>query len=293
LTISDDLAAHVLTLRLGPLSLAARTEKSVMHQAPELFWKIPLDGWLISFAPRIVDETGRALPNSMIQHVALRHTGRSDFLCPSKEEQIYAAGDGMIEWPALRGYGYEVKRGDRIRINSALQNSSATAYPRAYLEINVGYELQTRGAAAQALQSIFPAWLDVQQCDDSVYELNPGLNLRSGQFQFLQAGTLLGLRGYLRDFGRRIEVANQAHDQPIARLEPRLDTQGHILSMPPVDFQAKGGYKIARGERFRVTVLYQNTTGRILPDAALGVAVGYFLPDDAKAMLAFKRPAKP
>ena len=292
LLISDDVVAHTLTLRLGPLDLPAKTDHGAMLQAPELFWTISMDAWLISFASRIVDQNGHAVPKNLLQHVALRHTGRSDFLCPNKEEQIYAADGEMYEWPALHGYGYEVKRGDQIRIFSAVYNSTATAYPQAFLEIRMGYQTLANGAATQALKNIFPAWLDVQQCDESVYELNPGLNVRSGQFQFRQAGTLLNLRGHLRDFGRRIEIADEARDTPVARLEAQLDPQGHVLSMPIVDFQSFGGYKIASGARLRVTVLYQNPTERTLPDAATGIAVGYFVPDDEKAMLAFRRPAK-
>ena len=292
LLISDDVVAHALTLRLGPLNLPAKTEQAAMLQAPELFWTIPVDGWLISFAAQLVDQKGHALPKSMLQQITLRHTGRSDFLCPNKEEQIYAADSEMYEWPALHGYGYAVKRGDRIRVNAAVQNSTAAGYPQSFLEIRVGYQTHARGSAPQALQDVFPVWLDVQQCDDSVYELNPGLNVRSGQFQFMQAGSLLGLRGHLRNFGRRIEVADQSRDTPVARLEAQLDSEGRVLSMPIVDFQAVGGYKIASGARLRVTVLYQNPTGRTLPAGATGIAVGYFVPDDAKAMLAFRRPAK-
>jgi hypothetical protein len=293
LDVTDDAAAQVLVLRVGPLDLPANTDHAAMPQAPDLLWTIPLDGWLVSYAPRIVDEKGQALPNNMLHHVAFWNVGRSDFLCPNKEEHIFGAGGEMNQWPALPGYGYEVKRGNRIRIATMFHNPAATGYAKAWLEIRVGYQRRATPSGPAALHSVFPVWLDVQQCADSAYDLNPGPNVRSGQFLFKQAGALLGLGGHLHDFGRRMEVLSERRGEAIARLDAQLDSAGHILSMPIVNFLAQGGYKIASGERLRVTALYDNTSGRTLPDGAMGIAVGYFLPDDSSAMLAFQRPEKP
>ena len=293
LVTSDDAAAQILLLRVGPLNLPANTGHDAMPQAPELFWTIPLDGWLVSYAPRIVDGQGQPLPNNMLHHVAFWNTGRSDFLCPNKEEHIFGAGGEMNQWPALPGYGYEVKRGDRIRIATMFHNPADTAYPNAWLEIRIGYQPRKPGSGSAELHSVFPVWLDVQQCADSGYDLNPGPNVRSGEFLFQQTGALLGLGGHLHDFGRRVEVLSEKRGEAIARLDAQLDPAGHILSMPIVNYLAQGGYKIASGERLRVTALYENTTGRTLPDGAMGIAVGYFLPDDSQAMLTFRRQEKP
>ncbi len=298
LEATDDAAAHVLVLRLGPLNLPANTDHAAMPQAPDLIWTIPLDGWLVSYSPRLVDHQGGAIPNKLLHHVAFWNVGRADFLCPNKQEHIFGAGGEMNQWPALPGYGYEVKRGDRIRIATMFHNPTANAYPRAYLEVRVGYQSSAADESRKpapgpaALSSVFPVWLDVQQCADSGYDLNPGPNVRSGELLFKQSGTLLGLGGHLHDYGRSVEVTSEKRNQTIALLNAQLDPAGHILAMPMVTFLANGGYKISSGERFRITATYENTTGRAIPDGAMGIAVGYFLPDDSRAMLAFRRPEK-
>jgi hypothetical protein len=292
LEVADDAAAQVMVLRVGPLTLPANTGHDAMLQAPDLLWEIPLDGWLVSYAPRLVDDQEQALPNNLLHHVAFWNTRRSDFLCPNKEEHIFGAGGEMNQWPALPGYGYEVKRGDRIRIATMFHNPSNTAHATVWLEIRIGYQHQAAGSGLAALHSVFPVWLDVQQCADSSFDLMPGPNVRSGEFDFKQAGALLGLGGHMHDYGRRLEVQSAAREQMIAQLNAQLDPAGHILSMPIVNFLAQGGFKIASGDRLRVTAVYENPTGRTLPDGAMGIAVGYFLPDDNQAMLAFRRPAR-
>ena len=292
---AQDKRSGTFVVRLGPLHLPAKTDHGAMPQAPDLFWSVPLDGWLVSYAPRLVDDRGQALPNHLLHHVGFWNESRSDFLCPNKEEHIFGAGGEMNQWPELPGYGYEVKRGERIRIGTMFHNPTETGYPAAWLEIRVGYKpavgdaAPTAGSTSAALHSVFPVWLDVQQCGDSSYDLNEGPNLRSAEFVFKQTGILLGLGGHLHDYGRMVEVMSEKRDLMVARLEAQLDPAGHILGMPTVIFLAQGGYKIASGERFRVTAMYQNTSGHALPDGAMGIAVGYFLPDDGSAMAAFAR----
>ncbi len=75
----------------------------------------------------------------------------------------------------------------------------------------------------------------------------------------------------------------------IATLSAKLDPQGRILEMPVVTFIGRGGYRLVPGHRIRVSATYENPTGKRLEEGAMGIAVGYFLPDDAGAMAAFER----
>jgi hypothetical protein len=61
--------------------------------------------------------------------------------------------------------------------------------------------------------------------------------------------------------------------------------------MPVVTFFIQGGYRLAADEVLRVTAHYDNPTGHHLPDGAMGIVVGYFLPDNDAKMGAFKRDA--
>src|SRR5271168_2360057 len=188
-------ASDALEIRLGPYDLPAHTGHDEMPQAPEFFWDVPFDGWLVSYAPSLIDGDGNDIPPKLLHHVAFYNTGRSDFLCPNKEEHVFGSGGELNRWPPLPGFGYPVHRGDRIRISTMFHNPTGTSY-HAFLSVQVNYvssELVQSGIPQ--LRSVYPAWFDVMQCGESGYDLKSGESVKSGQFQMQQAGLLLGLGG--------------------------------------------------------------------------------------------------
>lgn len=282
-------AGNRVTLRIGPLELPAHSDHSAAAQPRDDYWELPFDGWLVAYHPAVTDEQGHALPGRLLHHVAFWNTGRSDFLCPNKEEHIFGAGGEMNQWPELPGFGYPVKKGDRIRVNSMWHNPTGTSYPRAYLDVQVQY--QKADDAVPPRKSVYPTWFDVQECGDSGYDLAPGANVATGQFTLKHSGTLLGLGGHLHDYGVKLDVTNATRNEPMATLAATLDEAGRILAMPIVTFLERGGYRLSRGETVRVAATYDNRTGKRLPDGAMGIAVGYFLPDNDAEMAAHRRAA--
>jgi len=65
-----------------------------------------------------------------------------------------------------------------------------------------------------------------------------------------------------------------------------------LLAMPIVSFAERGGYRLNQGEVVKVTAMYDNPTGKPLPEGAMGIVVGYFLPDNDTQMAALKRNKK-
>src|ERR1051326_1487264 len=57
-----DAASHTIVVREGPLTLPANTDHMKMPQPPDLFWVIPVNGWLMAYTPRLVDGDGNAVP---------------------------------------------------------------------------------------------------------------------------------------------------------------------------------------------------------------------------------------
>jgi len=286
-------AGDAVEIRLGPYDLPAHTSHDTMPQAPEFFWEVPFDGWLVSYAPNLIDAEGNDVPTKLLHHVAFYNAGRSDFLCPNKEEHIFGAGGEMNRWPPLPGFGYQVHRGDRIRINTMFHNPTGTSYPRAFLAVQVNYiTSESVQAGIPVLRSVYPVWFDVMQCADSGYDLKAGDSVKSGQFQMQQSGLLLGLGGHLHDYGHSLTVVDVSRKQQIAKLSAELDDKGLILSVPIVTFLSAGGYRLSSGDKIQVSAEYVNVTGQTLPDGAMGIAVGYFLPDDPDAMKAFQRASR-
>ena len=273
LAVKDDVDKQVLTAKLGPLNLPANTSHMRTAQPRAQFLKIPFDGWIIAYHPRLVDDKGNVIPGRLLHHVAFYNTARPDFICPNKQEHIFGAGGEMNDWPATPGFGYRVRPGDRIRITSMFHNPTAVSYPAAYLEVRMDYR-----KTGTPLKSVYPTWLDVKTCGDSSYDLKPGRNVTTGDVTLNYPGILLGVGGHMHDYGRELVLTNLTRQQTVATLDSKLDASGHMLSMPIVLFMKEGGYKVAPGDRMQVTATYLNPTGHLLREGAMGIVVGYFLP---------------
>ena len=277
LEVRDDPAAQVLTVRVGPLNLPAHASHMAVAQAPVFYLSVPFEGWITAYHPRLVDDSGHVLPGRLLHHVAFYNTARLDFVCPNKREHIFGAGGEMNDWPALPGFGYRVHQGDRIRVGTMFHNPTETGHPRTWLEVKIEYRSVGKG---EPLKSVYPTWLDVQECGDSGYDLAPGRNVSTGEIKLAYSGVLLGVGGHMHDYGQQLELLDLTRNHEVANLKSRLDPSGRILSMPVVYFLDQGGYKLHQGDVLRVTATYENSTGKAIPEGAMGIVVGYFLPEN-------------
>ena len=89
------------------------------------------------------------------------------------------------------------------------------------------------------------------------------------------------------------EKPNVEATRPVAVLPAKTDAQGRLLGIPVVTFFQTGGYPIAAGDRFTVTSAYNNPTGKLLHDGAMGIVVGYFVPQEPAALNSLRHRAKP
>ena len=296
-----DAATHTITLREGPLTLPANTSHMKMPQPPDVFWTVPLDAFLLAYTPRLVDASGNAVPGIVLHHTAFWNTDRSDFLCPNKEEHIFGAGSELTDWMEIPGYGYRVQKGDKIRVETMVHNPTTTAYNNVYLEVKIPFAPPAAGGAGIGAQlgtlpptkSVYPAWMDVQSCGNSGYDLKPGKNENTGTVTVKYKGILLGVGGHMHDYARQIVLEDTTRKETVATLDAKLDEKGQLLSMPVITFFDRGGYKFAAGDLLRITATYDNTTGKPLPSGAMGIVVGYFLPADDSVMSALRRKPKP
>lgn len=286
LEVDNDTAGQVLTLRVGPLNLPANSDHAAVAQAPIFFLDIPFDGWITAYHPRLVDGASRPEPGRLLHHVAFYNTARPDFLCPNKEEHIFGAGGEMNDWPALPGIGYRVHKGDRIRIGTMFHNLTGTNYPQTWLEVKLEYHSANRG---EPLKSVYPAWFDVKECGDSAYDLGPGRTLKIGQFKLPFRGRLMAVGGHMHDYGQQLGLFNITRREEVTALQARLDSAGRIQSIPIVRFSDRGGYKLDQGDVLRVSAIYDNLLGKPVPEGAMGIVVGYFLPDNDAEMAGLKK----
>ena len=286
-----DAAAQTITLREGPMTLPAHTGHMKMPQPPDLMWTMAIDGWLLAYHPKLVDANGNVVPGTLLHHTAFWNVNRPDFLCPNKEEHIFGAGSELNDWMPLPGYGYRVAKGDKIRIETMMYNPTATSYDGVYLEVQIPYAV-AGGEIAAKIKSVYPAWMDVKSCGDSSYDVPTGKSTKSGTVPVHYDGVLLGVGGHLHDYGKQLVLENKTRKETIATLDAKDDSLGHHAGTGVVLFLDRGGYRLAKGDLLGVSATYDNPTGKLLRWGAMGIVVGYFVPDDDRAVAALRREKK-
>ena len=289
LDAKTDEKSHTVTLRIGPMPLPANTSHMKMPQPPDLVWTIPMTGWLLAYHPKLVDAAGNSVPGTVLHHVAFWNENRSDFLCPNKEEHIFGAGGELTDWAQIPGFGYRVEKGDQIRIETMIHNPTATSYEKVFLEISIPY---ADDATPAPVKNAYPAWMDVASCENSGYDLPPGASKKTGTVPVKYSGILLGVGGHMHDYGQQLTLEDSTAKDPVAVLPAKTDAQGHLVSIPVVTFFQTGGYHFAAGDNLTITATYNNPTGKLLRDGAMGIVVGYFVPEDPTALDNLRNPAK-
>ena len=287
LDVRVDSAAHTVTLRVGPMNLPAHTGHMKMPQPPDQVWQIPFDAWLLAYHPKLVDAAGNAVPGTVLHHTAFWNENRSDFLCPNKEEHIFGAGSEMTDWAEVPGYGYRVQRDDKIRIETMVYNPTAISYQGVYLQVVIPY--QGVGENAQPPKNVYPAWMDVKSCGDSSYDVPVGKSEKSGAVTVKYDGVLLGVGGHLHDYGRQIVLEDLTRKETVASLDAKVNEKGLLESVPVKLFVQEGGYRFSVGDVLKISAAYDNPTGKLLHNGAMGIAVGYFVPNDDSKMAALRR----
>ena len=135
--------------------------------------------------------------------------------------------------------------------------------------------------------------MDAKSCGGSGYDLPEGQSEKSGTVAIKYSGILLGVGGHMHDHAKQLVLENATRKETVATLPAKLDDTGHLLSMPTVLFFDRGGYKFSAGDVLKIDASYDNTSGKPIPDGAMGIVVGYFVPADDSAMAVLRRHPKP
>jgi len=284
-----DTASHTVILRVGPMNLPANTSHMKMPQPSDLIWTIPMTGWLLSYHPHLVEASGNPVPGEVLHHVAFWNENRSDFLCPTKEEHIFGAGGELTDWAAIPGFGYRVQKDDRIRVETMVHNPTLASYDHAYLQIEIKY---LDDATPAPVKNFYPAWMDVASCGSSGYDLPMGKSEKTGTVGVKYDGILLGVGGHMHDYAQQIVLEDATKKEMLATLEAKTDDKGRLLSMPVETYSSTGGKKLTTGDQLKITATYDNTSGKLLRQGAMGIVVGYFVPADDAALAPLRHRAK-
>jgi hypothetical protein len=290
LTLTVDSARHEVILRAGPFTIAAMPEgrDHAGHGAHDMAgmatpfqtFDWPVTGWLRGFRITLTDARGLPLPRRLIHHVNLINLERRALLYPAMERTL-AAGQETEDLSLPRTVGFPMKAGTSMGLMAAWANDTGAEIAGAYLTVTL---LWTPANLSPRPLDALPLYLDVNYrgAGESVsYDLPAGSSSRSYEFRLPVGGRLLGVGGHLHDHALALTLEDLENGRTVVRLRARADRSGRLQSVERRLYGTRGdGLALRAGRRYRLTALYDNRTGAVIPSGAMGIMIGLFVPDD-------------
>jgi hypothetical protein len=274
LRIALDSAKREVVVELAPLDLPRQSGHT---EPPAQRVVMPVDGWLHGYAVDIVDAAGRPLPHELIHHV--------DLIVPQKRElfspimlRLGAAGSETppVELPSV--LGFRVHRGDTLLVATMFHNDTDRDVSGARLIVRLPY---VPASSWWHPATIYPFYLDVMPpAGPKSYDLAPGHSEQSWQGRPAVGGRILGMGGHVHKYATRLSLTDVTAGQVIWTATPITDRAGEIVGMPLKTYWWRLGLRIDPAHTYRLTAVYDNPTGQVIPLGAMGALGGVFIPDD-------------
>jgi hypothetical protein len=274
LRIAVDSAKQEVVVELAPLDLPRRSGHT---EPPAQTVVMPVDGWLHGYAVDIVDAAGRPLPHELIHHV--------DLIVPEKRElfspimlRLGAAGSETppVEVPSL--LGFRVHRGDTLLVATMFHNDGDRDVAGARLIVRLPY---VPASSWWHPVTIYPLYLDVMPpAGPKSYDLPPGHSEQSWEGHPAVSGRILGMGGHVHKYATALRLSDVTTGRVIWTATPITDRSGEIVGMPLQTYWWRLGLRIDPAHTYRLTAIYDNPTGQMIPLGAMGALGGVFIPDD-------------
>ena len=245
----------------GPFDLKADT----LQQAPPGFGITPNDDlWLVGYGVEIVDESGNKLARELQCHTSLT-PNMPDHLTHDAAIGIFS--DGYTESMRIPpGFGLFFKAGEGISWHPMFNNRSPTP-TSASLKVRI--DIIRAHRLRHPLKSLETTLRTVQKPE--VYYVKPGRDVRENTFE-LPEGRIHAMGTHIHPYGVSIELTNLTRGEPVWKAVGITDADGNLVRMPV--YASIEGYPVDAGDRFKLVVVYENTTKEPI-DAMAGLFVLY------------------
>ncbi len=274
-TITKNPERDELIVELPAVDLPAGT---VVDQAASV-GAFPVNGSVYALHAELLDETGRHLPGGLLHHMNVMDPSERELFLPISR-RILASGmeTGEIRFPWLL-FGSPIRAGQRILANAMVHNPTTVDYHGVRVRLVLNYVPDHR---PWPFFSVIPWQLDVAfPVGDKSFDLPAGRSERSYEGSPAVPGKLIVIGGHMHEYGKTIEFWDATTGKLLWHGEPAPAPRGQPSAVPMGRLYGltKIGLRITPTHRYRVRVLYDNPTGRTIPNGGMGVTGGLFMPD--------------
>lgn len=266
-----------LTLSYGPIVLPANASHHDLAQPRTLAVQIPADGWMSGYTVDLIDSAGHALPMSLLHHVNVIASKQRE-LFSDIMLRVAAAGPETAPLSFPKIVGYRFHPGDSLIVSAMLQNETATAYVA-----TIRVKMPFKGANSRiGAVSIFPFYLDVMPpAQAHSFDLPPGKSETYWEGKPAVTGRILGVGGHMHKYGTLLRLEDRTDNKVLWEGKPTVDSTGEVTGFPVARFVRRlgmPGLSMRADHVYRLTALYDNPTGVVIPDGGMGALGGVFLP---------------
>jgi hypothetical protein len=227
---------------------------------------------LHAVALELVDRTGDAAPRNLLHHVNVIRPGHRELFLPVSQ-RLFAAGQETADHRVPRFLlGLPVDEGEVWEVLAMFHNPTSRSFEGVELRIRLSYMSAGR---VFPLGHLHPFHLDVAfPAGDKSFDLPPGLHEWSYEGTPATNGRILALSGHVHEGARWIRLEDATSGRVLWEGRPVTGENGEVLAMPVGSFLFRGGVRVRADRRYRVTVAYENGTGRTIPRGGMGVIGG-------------------
>ena len=248
------------------------------HGVILLPFRWPVGGWLRGAAIEITDGHGKRLSPGLLHHLNIINVERRQVV-QAAYERLLAVGQETGDLMLPAGVGVPVADQSRLALLVAWDHMAPGDLGAVDLKIRFRW-LPSNTVPQPVAVLPFPLDVGFDAATSDAYDLPPGPSERQFEFTVGPAGRILAIGGHLHDHGVSIRLEESGSGKVLVELRPEIDRAGRVISMPTRIPGASGdGILLRAGRSYRVVARYDNPTGGVLVDGAMGLLVGIFAPD--------------
>ncbi len=286
LRLRMDGAAHEALLELGPIDLPAGWSHHQVRQPRAQEVAFPGAGWLHGYSVELVDRDGRPVPHAVLHHLNLIEPTQRELFSPIML-RVGAMGSETSPVHLPRLLGYPVRQGDSLLVTAMFHNPTSASYAGVTLRVHLEF---TPASTWLPPFSFHPIYMDVMPpAGTHAYDLPSGRSSRSWEARPALSGRILGLGGHLHRYATLLRLEDVTAGKVLWESRPILDAARDVVGMPQTMLYWRGGIRIDAEHLYRLTAFYNNPTGRMIPEGAMGALGGAFIPARGAAWPAIDR----
>ncbi len=274
LQVERDTLAGEVVLVYGPVDLAPHE----MPDAPVRVASLGVDGWLRGYRVELVDSAGRAVPQRVLHHVNVIVPGKRE-LFSNIMLRIAAAGGETAPVSLPWVVGFRVLPDDSVIVSAMLNNPTDTAYHGVRMLVHMPFRPIDRWIPSA---EIYPFYMDVMPPAGShSFDLPPGRSTKSWEGKPAIPGRILGVGGHMHKYGVLLRFEDVTEQKVLWEAKPVTDSTGEVVGFPVKRFILRLGLPVDTSHVYRLTAIYDNPTGHVIPDGGMGTLGGVFLPSSS------------